>query len=702
VRISATVTILTVYPGPSGGAIFAGRDAASTYLRFVADRDRIFRAPVVGEVWSLEGESRRHSTYGDQVHVQKASLVQPTGRLIIDFLLKHPAFDGLGIGKAKAARLWTEFGQDLYAVLSKGDVEKLSYVLSEESAQKLAEVWRSVAEEASIVSFLDQHGFDIRLANRVRRIWSKDALTKLQENPYRMLAFADWEKVDRMSRSLGVAQDDPRRQVAAVEAYLYRRLDAKHTLTAHAMLLDGVCGVMGTLNNSVAHAAMDRATHEHAIVAAQDGYQPLGAAVMERTIANRLRELLAGVPGPERNLFSINLSSIAAEAMASFEESSGLQLNAGQRKAVEIALCHPLSVLTGGAGTGKTTVLQVIHRIAEQVAVPVLQMALSGRAAQRMREATERPASTIAAFLRAAEQGSVDPESEPLVIIDESSMLDLPLMYSIVRALPARARLLLVGDPYQLPPIGFGLIFQVLAASPNIPRVELVEVHRQARSSGIPQIAREIRHGIVPSLPAFAGLCPGVSFIDARDGDVMDHILGVLTEWRGCDDAQVLGVTKRGASGIRNINATLHATASATKPKLEERGFAEGDPIIYLANDYQKELWNGSLGKVLSILMSNGKRSMLCSLDGARQEIQEEHFHRIDLAYAITVHKAQGSQFKRVIVPVVKSRLLDRTLIYTALTRGMEQVVFIGDRDAFDAAVTAPPRSYERQVGFSV
>jgi len=119
-------------------------------------------------------------------------------------------------------------------------------------------------------------------------------------------------------------------------------------------------------------------------------------------------------------------------------------------------------------------------------------------------------------------------------------------------------------------------------------------------------------------------------------------------------------------------------------------------------NDYQKELWNGSLGKVQSILMSNGKRSILCCLDGARQEIPEEHFHRIDLAYAITVHKAQGSQFKRVIAPVVRSRLLDRTLIYTALTRGMEQVVFIGDRDAFDAAVTAPPRSHERQVGFSV
>jgi exodeoxyribonuclease V alpha subunit len=702
VRISAVATITTVYPGPRGGAIFSGRDTAGKRLRFVAGCNHICRAPVVGETWSLTGEVHRHPRYGNQVHVEQASLVQPRGQLIIDFLSRHPAFDGLGIGIAKARRLWKNFGSDLYEVLSQGDLEKLTYVLPEETAQRLVEAWRTVSEEAAIISFLDAHGFEARLADKVRKIWRGDALTKLKENPYRMLAFAGWEKVDRMARALGVTHDDPRRQVAAVEACLYKRLDAKHTLTPPAMLLDGVCAAMGMCSTGVARAAVERALGEHAVAATEDGYQPLGAAVMEKTITNYLHELLAGVPGPERNLFSHNLPHISAEAIASFEKDTGLRLNAGQRRGVEMALHHPLSVLTGGAGTGKTTVLQVIHRVAEQVAVPVLQMALSGRAAQHLRDATGRPASTIAAFLRAAEQGSVHPESEPLVIIDESSMLDLPLMYSIVRALPARARLLLVGDPYQLPPIGFGLVFQVLAPSPRIPKVELVEVHRQTQSTGIPQIARDIRHGIVPSMPTSTGLSDGVSFIDADDADVMDHILAVLTGWRGREDTQVLGVTKRGASGTRNINRTLHAITSAAKPKLEGWVFAEGDPIIYLVNDYEKEVWNGSLGRIESVLKSNGRQTILCSLDGARHEISEEDFHHLDLAYAVTVHKAQGSQFKRVIVPIVKTRLLDRTLIYTALTRGMEQVVFVGDRDTFDAAVTGPPRSHERQVGFCI
>jgi exodeoxyribonuclease V alpha subunit len=329
-------------------------------------------------------------------------------------------------------------------------------------------------------------------------------------------------------------------------------------------------------------------------------------------------------------------------------------------------------------------------------------MALSGRAAQRLRTATGREASTIAAFLRAAALRLVDPASEPLIIIDESSMLDLPLTYSLVRALPARARLLLVGDPYQLPPIGFGLIFHVLAASPSVPRVELVEVHRQAQSSGIPQIAHAVRHGVVPSLPDFVGCACGVNFIDAADDAIMDNLVRVLTEWRGCDDVQTLGAIKRGANGIRAINATMHAYASATKKKLEGWDLAEGEPIVYLVNDYEKGLWNGSLGRIDHVVSTAGKRAMACSLDGVEHELLEEDFQHVDLAYAITVHKAQGSQFKRVIVPVTQSRLLDRTLIYTALTRGIEQVVFIGDRNAFEGAIIATPHSQKRQVGFSI
>ena len=273
-----------------------------------------------------------------------------------------------------------------------------------------------------------------------------------------------------------------------MEACLYRRLDAKHTLTSVGILVGDVAATL-RCGESTARAAIDLAWRGHAIIAVAHGYQPVGAAVMENAVAGYLRGLLAGSPGPERNLFSGDLASIVAESIERYRSNTGLQLNAAQYRAVEMAVHHPLSVLTGGAGTGKTTVLRLVHDVAERAGVPVLQMALSGRAAQRLRTATGREASTIAAFLRAAALRLVDPASEPLIIIDESSMLDLPLTYSLVRALPARARLLLVGDPYQLPPIGFGLspparVCRGWNSSRSTGRLSRAAFHRSRTQSG--------------------------------------------------------------------------------------------------------------------------------------------------------------------------------------------------------------------------
>jgi exodeoxyribonuclease V alpha subunit len=238
--------------------------------------------------------SRRHAIYDDQVHVEQATLAAPSGRLVIDFLVRHPAFNGLGIGKAKARRLWEEFGQDLGAVLGQGDMERLTRVLSAECAQKLVEAWRAVSEEAGIVAFLDHHGFDLHLVNKIRKVWPRDTLATLRENPYRMLTFAAWEKVTGYAL-VGLVNDDPRRRIAAVEACLYRRLDAKHTLTSVGMLAGDVAAAL-RCGESTARTAMDRAWREHGIIVGSHGYQPVGAAVMENVVAGYLRGLVAGSP----------------------------------------------------------------------------------------------------------------------------------------------------------------------------------------------------------------------------------------------------------------------------------------------------------------------------------------------------------------------------------------------------------------------
>lgn len=196
--------------------------------------------------------------------------------------------------------------------------------------------------------------------------------------------------------------------------------------------------------------------------------------------------------------------------------------------------------------------------------------------------------------------------------------------------------------------------------------MELVEIHRQAMSSGIPQIADRVRHGVAPRLPNFPGRADGVNFIDAADDAITDNVLRVLTAWKGCDDVQTLGVVKRGANGIRTINATMHAYAAATRKKLEGWDLAEGEPIICLTNDYQKGLWNGSLGRIDRVVVSAGRRALACCLDGTEHVLVEEDFQHV------------------------------------ALTRGIEQVVFNGDRHAFNRAIIAESHSQERQVGFSV
>lgn len=702
-----TVVVKIVYPGPMGGAIFSGEDAAGNHHRFVAGFNSIFRAPLPGEVWTLEGEVKPHPRYGPQMHVTTSRLERPSGRLIIDYLTRHPAFDDAGLGRKKAERLWEKFGEELYPVLSEGDVVKLTSVLTEETARKLSEAWHRVAPEGEVVRFLSHYGFDQRLAGKVRRVWGEDAIQKLQENPFRMMAFASFEKVDVMSRSLGIKRDDPRRLVAAAEGFLYRRLDEKHTLTPDTQAVAGVSTLLKTRDRTEAQLAIERAVHDYAIIPCGGGYQPLGAAIMEKAIADRFRSMISGSRNRQQNLFAGCLNRVITEAISKFEREQTLTLNAEQKAAVEMAAGQPLSVLTGGAGVGKTTVLKIIHEVCERTGTAVRQMALSGRAAQRMREATGREASTIAKFLREAGEGKIDAHAEPLVIIDESSMLDLPLVFDLVRALPDSARLLFVGDPYQLPPIGFGLVFHVLAESYQVPKVELVQVHRQARSSGIPQVAEEIRRGTVPEIPPFSGIVPGVSFIKAGRDEIIEQLDYVMEQLSGCDDVQILCVTKRGGCGVEDINSVFHAVQAESPGGLGSREFVQGEPVIYLANNYGKELWNGSLGKIEAVRgsVSNGGfaiNAITCCFEGAQHVIPREDFINIDLAYAVTVHKAQGSQFKRILMPVVASRLLDRSLLYTGLTRGAEQIVFIGDHEVFSRAIREQPKSQNRMVGFSI
>lgn len=679
----------------NGAAIFSGVTDDGRNLRVVALPKVLARLPMPGEAWSVTGEMRTSPEYGAQLHAVSGRYELPRGRLITQYLANHPDFTG--IGPTKAQRLWEAFGERLAPTLAAGDVDALEAVLTRSTATLLVEEWAGKQAEAETVDFLDAHGLDWRLTTKLLRVWGARAADMLRTNPYHLLAFASWPQVDAAALKLGIAPDDGRRLVGAVEAALYERLQQAHTLTSHKELVDRVARHM---SRSQAARAISLAIAEGAACGTEDtGYQAFGAAALELGIAQRIRAMLAGESSAQSALFPVvRGDGWALPHISQVEAKQGFPLSDEQRLAVVMPFEHSFSVLTGGAGVGKTTVLRAVIEIAHRQNLAVIQMALAGRAAQRMTEATEHPAMTIAKFLAATRSGRLEVLSDTLVVVDEASMLDLPTLYRILKHLPDGIRMLLVGDPAQLPPIGFGLAFHRLVGSPRVPQAHLTTVHRQAASSGIPAVASDVREHRIPTFVPFVGRHSGVSFIECAPDSVMHQLRELQRVWHE-QDWQVLSAVKGGRAGIRNINESAHVDA-CERTGASPTQFIAGEPVIHLVNDYERGLMNGALGRVVE---SKDDGSLELEFDGERHLFTAgELMDRVDLAYAISVHKSQGSQFRRVAVVIGKSRLLDHALVYTALTRGVEQVVFLGDRAAFEQAIKTQPLAQARCVAFTV
>jgi len=675
-----------------GGAVFNALTADGRRHRILTSSRVMGRPPIVGEVWDVDGVIRQHPVHGPQVVARSAILRKPSGRLIIQ-ALRSPNFPGIGI--ARANDLWEAFGEGIYGLLASGAYEPFEGILGPALARVLVKGWETVEVESAAYQWLDVHGIPVRLAKKLLQIYGAELREKLEENPYRLLAFISWPQADSVGRAMGVANDDPRRLVAGAEAACYQRLSFAHTWTPWALFLSNVAHLLGC-HEKVALKAANLAMEARAVVRVGGGVQGLGPYSMEAFIASRIRSMA-------NDDFKADQATIRQEPTAehlnqiynTFAKQSGLPLSPAQKKAVRLAVTSPIVCITGGAGVGKTTVLRAVHLAAESLYFSgVFQMALSGRAAKRMTEATGRPACTISAFLNRIDTGKISLDGEFLILVDEASMLDLPHCYRIMRRMPPGTRLVLVGDAAQLPPIGFGLTFHALVGHPDIPTVELTEIHRAAAATGIPQASVAIRNGQVPKLNNYTGRADGVSFIDSTPGEILQRIFDVANDLGGEGACQVIGAVKTRSAGVLTINSYFHDMLTTGRDQLH--GFAEGEPVLWTVNDYKRGLFNGSLGRVVT-----AKRCLRVAFDGISHDLEGADAEDMLHAYAITVHKSQGSQFELVIVPVFPSRILDRTLLYTAITRAEKQVVLIGDRQAFERAVAEPPLSSRRQTGMA-
>jgi len=613
--------------------------------------------------------------------------------LIQKMLAGDPDFRG--IGKATAAKLTEVFGEGLHAALAGAD-QRVEEIIGVELAADLFVVYRTKLSEMDVVAWLSELDVDTRVAMKIVRVWGAEGAANLRRNPFLLISFISWKQVETIGRKLGIAHSDPRRLVAAVENELFRRLDDKHTFTPRPILQQSVGKCLGHPKD--ARKAMDLAVDALGAIRFEHGYQPPGAAAMEAFVANAFLGLAKEEAQADLVARDVEPDEVRI-ALDAFDASQPYPLTDKQREAVAMAVRNRIGFLGGYAGSGKTSVLKAIAQTAEQFGRVVHFMALSGRAAKRISETTGRRASTIASFLkRVTEKKDLNLGPEVMIVIDEASMIDLPTLYRIMRHI-GQARLLMVGDPAQLPPIGFGLTFHVLIDHPKMPHVMLDRVMRQSVASGIPAVADAIRHGRMPIVENFEGLKGGVSFVSCSGSQAFETIVEIgrqlAMEGMKRGQCQIIAPVRAGPGGIDALNLRFHNLLSAGRPPYPGRsGIGEGDPIIWTKNDWQRDLQNGSTGRLLKI----GPDGILAELDGRQIRLEIDDNEMIDLAYAISVHKAQGSQWDRVIVPIFPSKILDRTLLYTAVTRAANQVVFVGDRGEFERSIVEAPQVDRRET----
>ncbi|MCG8557452.1 MAG: ATP-dependent RecD-like DNA helicase [Proteobacteria bacterium] len=643
-----------------------------------------------GETLRLRGRWQQHATYGRRFVAASFTPVQPSNKKGVARYLGSGLVPN--IGPALAQRLVEHFGDQTFDVIAQHS-ERLCEVpgIGQRRAAAIAKAVRSRQREAEVFSFLHGLGLGPGLANRVHRRYGRDTVRVLRDDPYlaaEQVPGIGFKTADQLGLAAGYTLDDPRRAEAAVLHLVGRAIDQGHVFSNAAQLeADG--RELQVTAQAIRNALQTLASREMVMLEGEAVYAtPLHRAEVQ--VARKLRQLASRRP-----------------RMGDAEKSLRLDdqdLAAAQREAVDATLGHQLLVLTGGPGTGKTTTVRAIVRVHASLERRVRLCAPTGRAAKRLSETTGTEAMTVHRLLEfnpangTFQRNKHAPVEADLLLVDEASMLDLLLCQQLLAALPRRCCLVLVGDVDQLPPVGAGQVLRDLIASEVCRVVRLTEVFRQARESAIVIGAHAMLAGRTPRFtPVGARTSGDLFWVPAHDPEHVQRRL--LASLRRAQDAyqldpvrdvQVLAPMRKGPVGTERLNAVLQRTLNPTASDTASSGgaqaaFRAGDKVMQLRNDYEREVFNGDLGKVVEV------KSGVTFVDmaGRRVAFDREALDSLTLAYASTIHKVQGSEFPAVIVVLHATHfvLLSRALLYTAITRARRLVVLIGDERALARAI---------------
>lgn len=659
-------------------------------------------APLIGQLLKIEGEWVKHPKFGQQFKATTYKTVAPTEISGIEKFLASGAING--IGPAMAKKIVAEFGEKTLEIIAKSPNELLKVPgIGKKTAEKISASYLEQSELTEIMVWLENHGISNTYAGKIFAKYGSFAIDIMEKDIYRL--FQDIEGIgfltaDKLAFNLGIQREDKRRIISGIDYALMQLCNNGHCCIPEMALVDKTAKILQVNNQiifTILKERIDNGSLNTEVVGGETLIYPPYLYYAEKKVAMRLLQLQqATEPLSEDNL------SLFIKV---WEKDNQIQLAQKQKEAIKACLHHGVLVLTGGPGTGKTTVIKGILSILKAQGLKIRLAAPTGRAAKRLSETTGQKALTIHRLLEAnnlAQDDNLqlgfskdidDQLDADVIILDEVSMVDIVLMHHFLNAVPDGCRIILVGDTDQLPAVGPGSVLKDIIRSQKIPAIRLDEIFRQAQTSMIIQNAHIINAGRLPDLRK--QYSDFVFYELNDDTSITQKILDLCTKdlphegFNVLKDVQVLSPMHRFLCGVENLNLMLQEQLNPKKNqdelKYSSQTFRVGDKVMHIRNNYQKNVFNGDIGFIQDI---NNEKLTVDYFDHI-VTYEKNELNELTLAYASSVHKSQGSEYKVVIIPLSTSHyiMLQRNLLYTAITRAKQKVIIIGSKKALMTAV---------------
>jgi exodeoxyribonuclease V alpha subunit len=664
--------------------------------------------PIPGEIIKMQGEWATHLKYGQQFKAAHYQCTTPTTVFGIEKYLGSGLIKG--IGPVMAKRIVKKFKEETLDIIETS-IKRLTEVpgIGEKRIAMIREAWIEQKEIRSVMIFLQSHGVSSGYASRIYKQYGQMSIKVVQENPYRLamdIVGIGFVTADKIAGKLGFPPDSELRAEAGIIYVLHELADEGHVCFPYEAFMEQCRQILGIDQTIIEKVIAAVATRGDIVVE--------GSTVVDESFgADRRAVYLAGYYTAEIQL-TARLKELLAAPKAARQIDAEIAIHWAQEKfaitfapkqieAIRSAATRKVLVITGGPGTGKTTIINAILKIYSAIKTRIILAAPTGRAAKRMAETTGHEAKTIHRLLeysiqkRGFQRDGSNPLEGHLLIVDEASMIDTVLMHYLLKALPREATLILVGDVNQLPSVGPGNCLKDVIDSSVIPVVELNEIFRQAKESAIIVNAHRINEGMMPQFKPAEDKLEDFYFVEMEDPQKVLEMIVLLVKNRiptrfgldAVDDIQVLTPMHRGVIGTANLNVELQKVLNPGEEGVYRGGqnFRVGDKVMQIRNNYDKEVYNGDIGRISRF--DDELQEVAVLMDSREVLYDYSDLDELVLAYAVSVHKAQGSEYPAVVIPVLTQHylLLQRNLIYTAVTRGKKLVVLVGTKKALAIAV---------------